>query len=239
MWNSCVTGVLRAPDSSCGSAHRVTLSALGQGRGAVPESHLGSDWPWNHKNALLLSCQPAGPSACPRFASADGQCLNGVTRSGETAVTSASTELLLTAEKLDTEHSKKVTAGLSKSPCFCSLKNCSFFDCRFSKNQWLIQAVSQKEKWGWSLLTGRNSSCQIQSYWSEYLPEVLHFPFHYSVIPFPREFAGFTVSILSLLMISCACLHSEQLNAVRVLQLENKREGEIKSKNRCTFGVIP
>lgn len=43
MLNSCVTGVLRAPDSSCGSAHRVTLSALGQGRGAVPESHLGSD----------------------------------------------------------------------------------------------------------------------------------------------------------------------------------------------------
>lgn len=35
--------VLRAPESSCSSAHRVTLSALGQGRGAVPECNLCSD----------------------------------------------------------------------------------------------------------------------------------------------------------------------------------------------------
>lgn len=212
--------MLRAPESSCGSAHR---------------------WPWvlwvrGEEQCLSVVCvvidsEITGMLLCwalslqvPVLVLAL-QVLMPVSEWGHMrrgkAVASASRELLLTAEKLDTEHSKKVTARLNKRlSCFCSLKNCSFFGCRFSKNQWLIQAVSQKEKWGWSLLTGRNSSCQIRSYWSEYLPAVLHFPFCYSVVPFPRKFSGFTVNVLSLLIISCACLHSEQLNAVRQLQKE-------------------
>lgn len=70
-----------------------------------------------------------------------------------TAVTSAGKELLLTSEKLDTEHSKKQSRCEAKQEAelLLSLKNCSpfcFFHCRFSKNRWLIRAVSQKEKWG-------------------------------------------------------------------------------------------
>lgn len=171
------TGILLSrgtvPEGSCSSARRLPMSALGMG--VMPKCNLCSNWLQNHGNAFLLN-SPQVPALillhkwwC--------RCQNEVTGLGEiaTAVTSASKKLLLTShEKLDTEYFKKQTLCQDKQEAelLLPLENCSpfwFFDCRFSKNQWLIRAVSQREKWAWSLSTGRNSSCQIQSYSSEYL----------------------------------------------------------------------